>query len=124
MNATVHQTLDLALDAIEQQIQSLTEALSAVDLAPLQQDGVRLRDAVQHLAELAKHPETREALSAPSVQPRLTAIASVLNLHRDNLARLTAFNERQLEVVLPQLVVEGAYGRGTANPARIYRAAG
>ena len=124
MNASFHPALVSSLEHVEQQIQAFAEALSGAEPAQLTQTSAQLRDAVLHLAEQAKHLEVREALAASTLQPRLAAVSSFLNLHRDNLARLAAFNERQLEVVLPQLPPEDTYGQNTANPARIYRAAG
>lgn len=127
MKATLDSMLDVALSAIEQQIQSLAKILSEpTESVKLEQTSAQLRNAVQHLAELAKeHAGVLELLSVVPLQPRLAAIASFLDLHRDNLGRLTAINDRQLEVLLPKSkTVPSTYGQSGSGSARIYRAAG
>lgn len=123
MNAALNPTLDAALGRIEQHIQALAAAFAGADPALLAPLGSQLRDAVLQLSELARHPEHRHALASSACQPRLAAISSFLSLHRDHLARLSAFNDRQLEAVLPEALSTSTYGQSPSKQAaRLYQA--
>ena len=117
--------LEEALAGVEQSIQALSAAFAQNDAAVLLAASVQLRDVALSFAQQAQRPALRQALAAADLQPRLAAVASFLNLHRDHLARLVAFNDRQLQVVLPASTDTNTYGQTAASgPARIYNALG
>lgn len=117
--------IEAALAGLEQRVQILAAAFAQTDATVLLDASTQLRDAALSFAALAQQPALREALTDSSLQPRLNAVASFLNLHRDHLARLSAFNDRQLQVLFPSAGNGGTYGQfPAAGPARIYNALG
>lgn len=116
--------IEAALAGLEQRVQILAAAFAQTDTTVLLHASTQLRDAALSFAALAQQPALREALATLPLQPRLKAVASFLNLHRDHLARLSAFNDRQLQVFFPSVGDGGTYGQPLAAGARIYNPLG
>ena len=106
------------LSLIEAQLQEMQAALLSSDPQTLEHTAARLRQAAATLAQAL-------AAGVPAgVAQRVQAIATQLNLVRNQLARVLALTERQAASLLPP--VQGVtYGpSSSAQGARIYRAPG
>ena len=111
-------SIDNTLSLIEAQLQDMQAALLSSDPQTLEQTAAQLRQAAATLAQASG-----AGLPADAGE-RVQAIATQLNLVRNQLARVLALTERQAASLLPP--VEGVtYGPSSgARGARIYRAPG
>ena len=111
-------SLDDTLSLIEAQLQEMQAALVSSDPQALEHAAAQLSQAAATLAQAL-------AAGVPAgVAQRVQAIATQLNLVRNQLARVLALTERQAASLLPP--VQGVtYGpSSSAQGARIYRAPG
>ena len=120
-------SLEEPLAAVEQLIENISAALLAADPPALEKHSTALRDAaarLSHALDAARRP-----LPA-ALQQRIDAIATLLALQREGIARLSATADRQVEGLLPPSSAPATYGDarstqpGKPGVARIYKSAG
>lgn len=122
--------LEESLTAVEQLIEKVSAALLAADPSSLEKNSTALRDAAAQFARVLEQSASRGVPMPSSLQKRLDAIAAMLVVHRESLARLSVTTDRQVAGLLPPQDAASTYGNGldprASKPgvARIYRSAG
>lgn len=124
-------SLEESLSAVEQLIDKVSAALLSADPQSLEKHSTALRNAAAQFAHALEQSTARGMPLPVSVQKRVETIGDMLAVHRQNLARLSAVADRQVEGLLPPSNAASTYGdglkaTGAAKPgvARIYRSAG
>lgn len=118
---------DLALQAVEKQLEEVSSAILAGDPLALEKSSTQLRQVVADFSRLVDG-KRGQPVSAERAQ-RIQQAGERLAVLRDNLARLTALVDRQVASVLPPADnAQTTYGKTGGRPgsaaARIYRSAG
>lgn len=117
--------LDRALDAVEQQLDAVSDAFFARDPDTLEQQGAALRQASTAFAQ-ALQASGLDRDPPPALRSRMRHVAAGLAAQREALARAAVASERQVACLLPDRAPAPTYGpafgRGSSTgPARIYR---
>lgn len=119
--------LEESLTAVEQLIDKVSAALLAADPSCLEKNSTALRDAAAQFSRALEQSASRGVPMPSSLQKRLDAIATMLVVHRESLARLSVITDRRVAGLLPVLDNDATYGDGLAarsskpGVARIYR---
>ena len=122
-------SLEESLSAIEQLIEKTSAALLAADPQTLEKNSTALRDAAAQFTHALEQSAQRGLPLPAQLQKRVDAIAAMLAIHRESLARLSAHADRQVAGLLPEASSPATYGDGrSAQPgkpgvARIYKSA-
>ena len=122
--------LEESLTAVEQLIEKVSAALLAADPSSLEKNSTALRDAAAKFSRMLEQSASRGVPLSSSLQTRLDAVAAMLVVHREGLARLSVTTDRQVAGLLPPQDSASTYGNGlgprASKPgvARIYRSAG
>jgi hypothetical protein len=123
-------SLEESLSAVEQLIEKVSAALLAADPQSHEKNSVALRDAAAQFTHALEQSAQRGLPVPGQLQARMDAIAAMLAIHRESLARLSANADRQVTGLVPQAGAPATYGDGRgAQPgkpgvARIYKSAG
>jgi hypothetical protein len=106
-NATIKQ-----LDLVEQQFNKVASLLASGQAPQLETASQALHALSVELARLLQSQEKASAAGRKILRQRIVAMASGLQMLRDNLSRQAAFNQQALQVVVPT-PVKSTYGGGS-----------
>jgi hypothetical protein len=107
-NATIKQ-----LDLVEQQFNQVAAFLASGQAPQLETASQALHALSVELARLLQSQEKASAASRKVLRQRIVALASGLQMLRDNLSRQAAFNQQALQVVVPT-PAKSTYGGGSS----------
>ncbi len=107
-NATIKQ-----LDLVEQQFNQVAAFLASGQAPQLETASQALHALSVELARLLQSQEKASAASRKVLRQRIVALASGLQMLRDNLSRQAAFNQQALQVVVPT-PTKSTYGGGSS----------
>jgi ElaB/YqjD/DUF883 family membrane-anchored ribosome-binding protein len=107
-NATIKQ-----LDLVEQQFNQVAAFLASGQAPQLETATQALQALSVELARLLQSQATASAASQKSLRQRVVAMASSLQILRDNMSRQAAYNQQALQVVLPT-PAKSTYGSGSS----------
>ena len=88
-------------DLVEQQFNQVAALLASGQAHKLDTASQALHALTVELAHLLPLPATASAASQKALRQRVVAMASALQILRDNLSRQAAFNQQALQVVVP-----------------------
>jgi hypothetical protein len=89
------------LDLVEQQFNQVAAFLASGQAPELDTASQALHALALELARLLQAQTTASVVSQKALRQRVVAMASGLQILRDNLSRQAAFNQQALQVVLP-----------------------
>lgn len=112
--------LDHIFSVAEAQIQEAADALLSTRPLDLERCSSLLREAAAGIARTLEQQGARSL--APAVALRVRALSERLALVREQLARVSAFNERQTASILPPMDTPTYGGTRHNTKARIYYA--
>ena len=107
-NATIKQ-----LDLVEQQFNQVAAFLASGQAPQLETASQALHALSVELARLLQSQEKASVASRKVLRQRIVALASGLQMLRDNLSRQAAFNQLALQVVVPT-PAKSTYGGGSS----------
>ena len=107
-NAMINQ-----LDLVEQQFNQVAAFLASGQAPQLETASQALHALSVELARLLQVQESASAAGKKALRQRVVAIASGLQMLRDNLSRQAAYNQQALQVVVPTRP-KSTYGGGSS----------
>jgi ElaB/YqjD/DUF883 family membrane-anchored ribosome-binding protein len=107
-NATIKQ-----LDLVEQQFNQVAAFLASGQAPQVETASQALHALSVDLGRLLQSQATASVASQKALRQRVVAIASGLQVLRDNLSRQAAFNQQALQVVVPTQP-KSTYGGGSS----------
>ena len=107
-NATIKQ-----LDLVEQKFNQVAAFLASGEAPEVETATQALHALSVDLARLLQSQATASAASQKALRQRVLAIASGLQILRDNLSRQAAFNQQALQVLVPTQP-KSTYGGGSS----------
>ena len=118
-------TLQEMLDSLDAVIQTVSASLQSSDAATLEQSSTRLRDAMVAVSQLVKRFAPEDW--TPALLNRAQHLNAQITLMRDQLARMSALNQRRTQTLVPaahdSTYESSLRGASQTGRARIYHAA-
>ena len=111
------------LDLVEQQFNQVAAFLASGQAPQLETASQALQALTTELARLLPVTATASPASQKALRQRVRALASGLQMLRDNLSRQAAFNQQALQVVVPTSA-KSTYGGGTSVYGTVARQGG
>ena len=111
------------LDLVEQQFNQVAAFLASGQAPQLETASQALQALTTELARLLPVTATASPASQKALHQRVRALASGLQMLRDNLSRQAAFNQQALQVVVPT-PAKSTYGGGTSVYGTVARQGG
>ena len=111
------------LDLVEQQFNQVAALLASGDAPHLETASQALQALSVELARLLQAPPNASLASKKALRQRVVALASGLQMLRDNLSRQAAYTQQALQVVVPT-PAKSTYGGGSSVYGAVARQVG